>query len=88
MIIVQYLDSKQAPKDGHLRNIMWRILQLLKYFEDVNFFHVPRALNSLADRKSNVVCNLRQGNLLIVKIVVPFRSSSNDSKIIIALKGE
>ena len=64
-IIIQALNLKKAPKNMILAHYFRKVLNQLKDFEDIKFFHVLRTFNQGADHEANIGTSLNRGTLLI-----------------------
>ena len=62
-IIIQALIKKKAPNSMELAHYHWKIINQMKTFEEVKFYHVLRNLNHLADQEANNGVELSKGVL-------------------------
>ena len=62
-LLIKMLNSDGIFNTPALNIILKRIRNILKDFEQVEFFHILRYLNGLADSLANVACLLAQGHL-------------------------
>ena len=62
-LLIKMLNSDGFFNIPALNVILRRIRNTLKDFEQVEFFHILRDLNGLADSLVNVACLLAQGHL-------------------------
>ena len=62
-LLIKLLNSDGIFNTPALNIILKRIRNILNDFEQVEFFHILRDLNGLADSLANVTCLLAQGHL-------------------------
>jgi ribonuclease HI len=64
-IIIGYARNGSHPSNLHLRVILQRIATMLKLFPNIQFLHVLRRNNQLADLQENQAIDLEQGALVV-----------------------
>ena len=64
-IIMQAFNLKKAPNCMGLGHYFKKISFQLKAFEEVNFYHVLRHLNHIADSEANAGASLRKGLIIV-----------------------
>jgi ribonuclease HI len=64
-IIIGYAPNGSHPSNLHLRVILQRIAKMLKLFPNIQFLHVLRRNNQLADIQANEEIDLEQGALVV-----------------------
>jgi hypothetical protein len=52
-------------KDAHLRNILKKIINVLRYFPQVSIHHIMRENNSLEDTQANLATMKEKGTIRI-----------------------
>ena len=61
--IIQILIKNFSPKDLKLNRIIARIKMVIGKFQELGFFHVPRANSREADKEANRAVHLSSGTL-------------------------
>ena len=64
-IIIQALKQKKAPNNMGLSHYHRKVIAQMKDFEEVNFYHVLRNLNHMADHEANVGASLSKEVIFI-----------------------
>ena len=64
-IIIQALNLKKAPNNMGLAHYHWKVIALMKEFEEVKCYHVLQNLNHIADHEANIGASLSKGVILV-----------------------
>ena len=62
-LIIHFLNSHSFPSSIRLHQVLLRISMIIPLFRSIDFFHVLRMNNGLADKASNEAIPLSKGDL-------------------------
>jgi hypothetical protein len=65
MNTIRSLIKGTFPKNAHLKNILKKIINVLRYFPQVSIHHIMRENNSLEDTQANLATMKEKGDVRI-----------------------